>query len=98
AWKLWNESMMRKLIHPTLLLEKVYEIEMLRCIHVGLLCVQEYAKDRPTMSTILSMLTSESANLPIPKQPAFVVREESSKSSGSFYDSNHVTITSLEGR
>ncbi|KAI3943463.1 hypothetical protein MKW92_012748 [Papaver armeniacum] len=104
AWKLWNESMMRKLIHPALLFEKVYQIQMLRCIHVGLLCVQESANDRPTMSTILSMLTSESAHLPIPKQPAFVVREESSKSSGSFDDSNkpfsanHVTITSLEGR
>ncbi|KAI3842383.1 hypothetical protein MKW92_037537, partial [Papaver armeniacum] len=76
---------------------------MMRCIHVGLLCVQESAKHRPTMSTVLSMLTSEIVNLPTPKQPAFIEREVSSPSGSSsetpkpFY-SNNVTITSIEGR
>ncbi|XP_026444109.1 G-type lectin S-receptor-like serine/threonine-protein kinase At1g11300 isoform X2 [Papaver somniferum] len=104
AWKLWNENMVQHLIDPTLLSEKAYSEEILKCIHVGLLCVQESPKDRPNMSTVLSILTSETANLPVPKQPAYVIREASSISSGSLHKTsnlfsvNHVTITSIEGR
>ncbi|OVA13177.1 Protein kinase domain [Macleaya cordata] len=83
AWQMWNENKMQSLIDPTLLLEPIFELEILRCIHVGLLCVQEFAKDRPTMSTTLSLLTSEIVNLPTPKQPAFTEREVSSNSSSS---------------
>lgn len=44
---------------------------LLRYINVGLLCVQESAADRPTMSDVVSMLDNESVVLPSPKQPAF---------------------------
>ncbi|KAI3932738.1 hypothetical protein MKW92_028004 [Papaver armeniacum] len=71
AWHLWIENKTRPLIDPTLVVESKLETEILRCIQVGLLCVQEFAKDRPIMSTVLSMLTSENATIPIPKQPAF---------------------------
>ncbi|KAI3909839.1 hypothetical protein MKW92_050642 [Papaver armeniacum] len=103
AWKLWNESMAQALIDPTLLSEQNFEADILRCIHVGLLCVQESAKYRPTMSIVLSMLTSEIVNLPTPKQPAFTEREASSPSGASFetpkpFSVNNVTITSIEGR
>ena len=37
---------------------------------MGLLCVEDNAVDRPIMSDVISMLTSE-AQLPLPKQPAF---------------------------
>jgi len=37
---------------------------------VGLLCVEDNVNDRPTMSDVLSMLTSD-AQLPLLKQPAF---------------------------
>ncbi|MBA0848760.1 hypothetical protein Goshw_006780 [Gossypium schwendimanii] len=47
------------------------EKEIWKCIHVGLLCVQEYAKDKLTMSTIVSMLNNEISNLHPSKQPAF---------------------------
>ena len=46
---------------------------MLRCIHIGLLCVQENLADRPTMTTIMLMLNSYSLSLPIPSEPAFYV-------------------------
>ncbi|KAI3923617.1 hypothetical protein MKW98_011247 [Papaver atlanticum] len=103
AWKLWKESMAQALIDPTLLSEQNFEADILRCIHVGLLCVQESAKHRPTMSTVLSMLTSEIVNLPTPKQPAFIEREVSSPSGSSSetpkpFSVNNVTITSIEGR
>ncbi|KAF8411268.1 hypothetical protein HHK36_003815 [Tetracentron sinense] len=46
--------------------------EVLRCIHVGLLCVQESATNRPFMSTVVFMLGNETT-LPPPKQPAFIM-------------------------
>lgn len=47
--------------------------EVLRCIRVGQLCVQDQPTDRPTMSDVVSMLTNETMILPAPKQPAFFV-------------------------
>ena len=38
--------------------------EALRCIHVGLLCVQQRPEDRPMMSSVLIMLDRETAVLP----------------------------------
>lgn len=69
--------------------------EVVRCIHLGLLCVQEDAMERPTMSTIILMLSSHSISLPRPLPPAFcMVRRNSSstnhrtgsQSSGSEYN------------
>jgi hypothetical protein len=48
-----------------------YESEVLRCIHIGLLCVQEDPQHRPTMSNVVVLLGSESTVLPQPRQPAF---------------------------
>lgn len=45
--------------------------EVMKCIHVGLLCVQENPADRPTSSSIVSMLGNEITTLTSPKQPAF---------------------------
>jgi len=74
AWKLWKVDNIVALIDP-MISEPCYEMEILRCIHVGLLCVQEFAKDRPTTSTVNSMLKSEIADLPCPKKPAFTERQ-----------------------
>lgn len=47
-----------------------YASEVMRCIQTGLLCVQDHASDRPTMSNVVLMLSSE-MDLPQPKQPTF---------------------------
>ncbi|KAK3188264.1 hypothetical protein Dsin_027825 [Dipteronia sinensis] len=44
--------------------------EVIRCIHMGLLCVQEDPAARPTMETVVLMLNSFSLTLSLPKQPA----------------------------
>ncbi|KAF5189233.1 Cysteine-rich receptor-like protein kinase [Thalictrum thalictroides] len=46
--------------------------EVTRCIHIGLLCVQENLEDRPTMSSVVLMLNSYSLTLESPKAPAFI--------------------------
>ncbi|OVA04104.1 Protein kinase domain [Macleaya cordata] len=101
AWQLWNENKMQSLIDPSLLSQPFFEVEILRCIHVGLLCVQEFANDRPTMSTTLSMLTSEITPLRTPKQPAFTVKRvssdpNSSQNSQKACSINNLTITVVE--
>lgn len=45
--------------------------EVMRCIHSGLLCLQEFVTDRPTMGMIVLMLNSYSITLPVPSQLAF---------------------------
>lgn len=45
--------------------------QVLKCINLGLLCVQVNANDRPSMVTIISMLGSNNDALPEPNMPAF---------------------------
>ncbi|XP_077243487.1 cysteine-rich receptor-like protein kinase 25 isoform X2 [Tasmannia lanceolata] len=68
AWRLWVESKGQELIDVALI-DTSLTSEALRCIHIGLLCVQEDAAIRPTMSSVVLMLGSESINLPHPTQP-----------------------------
>ena len=65
--------------------------------------MQESAKDRPNISTVLSMLSSEISCLPSPKQPPFfekqsVVNTESSQLTRKKCSTNQVTITVIQGR
>ena len=95
---MWNADNIIALIDP-MIYEPGFEMEMLRCIHVGLLCVQEFAKDRPIVSVVISMLKSEIVDLPHPKQPAFterkIVLDTDSSQSCSV---NNVTVTMVQGR
>ena len=72
AWRLFNGGQAFELINRSVTTpENAYQI--LRLIHVGLLCVQEYAEDRPSMPLVAVMLSGDS-RLPWPKQPGFYVR------------------------
>ncbi|KAH9657606.1 G-type lectin S-receptor-like serine/threonine-protein kinase [Citrus sinensis] len=103
AWKLWNENKILALVDP-FLSESSFQLDMIiRCIHVGLLCVQELVKDRPNMSTVVSMLNSEIRDLPYPKEPAFTERQgavdsESFKQIQQTYSFNDITFTLTAGR
>nr|XP_023894963.1 putative receptor-like protein kinase At4g00960 isoform X1 [Quercus suber] len=69
AWKNWKQGIVSNLVDPTLKASSTTEI--MRCIHIGLLCVQENVVDRPTMASVVLMLNSVSITLPIPSKPAF---------------------------
>lgn len=69
AWNLWNNERAWELLDPTVV-NSCRMSELLLCIQVGLLCVQENPEERPTMSDVVSMLGNERAVLPAPKQPA----------------------------
>ncbi|KAG6754764.1 hypothetical protein POTOM_040558 [Populus tomentosa] len=102
AWKLWNEGDITALVDPAIS-DPCFQVEIFRCIQIGLLCVQEMAKDRPAVSTIASMLNSEIVDLPPPKKPAFVERQssldtESITQNQKINSINNVTISDLNGR
>lgn len=43
----------------------------MRYINIALLCVQENAADRPTMTDVTAMLCTDDMNIDEPKQPAY---------------------------
>ncbi|XP_062018403.1 G-type lectin S-receptor-like serine/threonine-protein kinase At4g27290 [Rosa rugosa] len=76
AWLLWNNNKGLELIDPCLEYSYV-DYEVLRCIQVGLLCVQKLPNDRPAMSSAVFMLCNEGATLPEPKEPGFFTERSS---------------------
>ncbi|KAI3690213.1 hypothetical protein L2E82_48189 [Cichorium intybus] len=102
AWELWLQGDALELEDPTLADTHVIH-QLLRTIHVALLCVQENALDRPVMSDVISMLNNDSMSLPVPKQPAFFFGRSASKSTSTErkledYSVNNMTITVMEAR
>lgn len=82
--------------------ESCNDLEVQRCIQIGLLCVQDYAVDRPSMPAVVSMLGNDST-LPTPKQPAFVFKKSNYGSSDpstseGIYSVNDVSMTMIEAR
>ncbi|KAK8272382.1 hypothetical protein V6Z11_D11G327500 [Gossypium hirsutum] len=97
AWLLWNEDRGLEVM-DTILEETCVRSEVLRFIHVGLLCVQECPEDRPTMSSVLLKLTNEEATLPRPKAPGFFVQRNPYDNFSSTTVTTDVTISILEAR
>ncbi|XP_019156175.1 PREDICTED: G-type lectin S-receptor-like serine/threonine-protein kinase At4g27290 isoform X3 [Ipomoea nil] len=101
AWKLYRDGRSIELVEVHL--DEPHDLpQVLRSIQVGLLCVQHYPEDRPSMSSIVHMLAND-VQLPIPKEPGFFtekrVNEPSSSSDKEQSCSiNEVTISVLNPR
>lgn len=53
-----------------------FKDEILKSIRLGLLCVQEFPEDRPTISEVIFMLDVDIiTDLPHPKPPGFTQRQ-----------------------
>ena len=99
VWELWREDRALDIVDSSIKGSCVSD-EVLRCIQVGLLCVQEEVVDRPTMLAAHLMLSSE-RTLPSPKQPAVIFNRPSKKLdsvTGASCSINEVTITKFEAR
>ncbi|KAK7336531.1 hypothetical protein VNO77_17074 [Canavalia gladiata] len=99
AWELWDEGECLKLADATLN-DTFATDEVQRCIHVGLLCVEQLANDRPTMSNVVSMLANKSPIVTLPRRPAFYpgrdILERTISSQVSDTTSTKVVFTSPE--
>ncbi|XP_021851177.2 cysteine-rich receptor-like protein kinase 44 isoform X2 [Spinacia oleracea] len=98
AWKNWVNGTPWNVVDTTL--STGFSTNILRCIHIGLLCVQENPADRPVMSSVDLMLSRHSLTLQVPLQPAFFIESISqgitttqSITGQERYSINDVTVT-----
>uniref|UniRef100_A0A453GPU6 Protein kinase domain-containing protein n=1 Tax=Aegilops tauschii subsp. strangulata TaxID=200361 RepID=A0A453GPU6_AEGTS len=70
SWQLWEGGGWLELLEVSIVKE-IHTTEARRYVNIALMCVQESADDRPTMSEVVAMLTSESVILPEPNHPAY---------------------------
>ena len=69
--------------------------EVVKCLHIGLLCVQQDLADRPTMSTVVLMLGSDTMALPKPNHPAFSIGKLTSKEASTLRSSDNLSINDV---
>ncbi|CAA2995935.1 cysteine-rich receptor kinase 2 [Olea europaea subsp. europaea] len=76
AWDHFQQRIVDELFDPNLMLHNYHNIdvknEILRVVHVGLLCTQEIPSLRPSMSKALQMLVKKEEHLPAPTNPPFM--------------------------
>lgn len=105
AWELWEKGNWFDLIDDKSIIESsgTGREEVMRCIQVGLICVQDHAADRPTMSNVVLMLSRE-IELPKPREPTFTFQRmldcdfQSQNYNDDVGSLNEVTISVMEAR
>ncbi|XP_066347956.1 cysteine-rich receptor-like protein kinase 10 [Miscanthus floridulus] len=101
AWSLWNDGKAMDLVDLSLV-ESCLPNEALRCIRIGLVCVQDNPNSRPLMSTVVFMLENETTLLSTPKQPLYIsqwyleAQGTGENTDSSMMDS--ISVSVLEGR
>lgn len=99
AWSLWEDGNIRNLVDPSIV-ESCSLGECLRCIHIGLLSVQDNPNARPLMPWVVSSLDNESIELPLPKEPRYFARRHYETGEAGAGESNvsDMSLGTLEGR
>ncbi|CAL5083323.1 unnamed protein product [Urochloa decumbens] len=76
VWEHWEAGTAAELVDPRMT-GSFPVSDVLRCVHIGLLCVQGDPVARPVMSSLVMMLGSDTVTLPAPSKPAFFARNNS---------------------
>nr|CAB3458194.1 unnamed protein product [Digitaria exilis] len=111
VWEHWTTGTLMEIMDSSLS-SLAPRDQMLKCIHIGLLCVQDDPAERPMMSTVNVMLSSSTVTLQAPSRPVFCIQKSGSNSemysdvypgaphsvSRSPMSLNDVSITELEPR
>ncbi|XP_074576544.1 G-type lectin S-receptor-like serine/threonine-protein kinase At4g27290 isoform X3 [Curcuma longa] len=101
VWRYWTQGSALQVIDQDLV-EQCQTQQILRCIHIGLLCVQEDPIQRPTMANVVLMLNSHFVDLPTPSAPAFLSNHNTTSESNGVIlmkiSENNVSISALEPR
>lgn len=110
AWNKYNEGNWSEIIDEKIRQDCVESWQVLRCIEVGLLCSQYFARDRPKISLVVAQLQQETIEIQKPKRPAFYPIDEgksgipsSSNSKGESstptpYTVNRYTFSEIDAR
>ncbi|KAF8108642.1 hypothetical protein N665_0106s0041 [Sinapis alba] len=96
AWESWSKNGGIDLLDKDV--ESCCPIEVVRCVQIGLLCVEHQPADRPNTLELLSMLTTTS-DLQSPEQPTFSLhkRDDESLFKG-LSTGNEITQSAILGR
>ncbi|CAI0422916.1 unnamed protein product, partial [Linum tenue] len=102
AWELWREGRGIELVDSAISNNMVHN-EALKCIQIGLLCIQENPRDRPSMLEVASMIyNNDSSQLPSPNRPAFYYKFQEAaeiiEEQEENWTVNQVTITEMNAR
>ncbi|CAN6241028.1 unnamed protein product [Urochloa humidicola] len=97
AWSLWADGKAMDLVDSSLA-KTCSWTKALRCIQIGLLCVQDNPDYRPLMSSVVTMLENETTPLSVPKQPLYFSYGGSQGENSSCSMNNMSLTTVLEGR
>lgn len=92
VWRQWRDETILSILDSSIK-EKYSEQEVLICIQIGLLCVQQNPHARPSMVKVVSYFSNHLVELPRPEEPTFflhgtkdskaLVQESSSRPSSS---------------
>lgn len=103
---MWTAGRPLELMDPVLVESIVHEDEVVKCIHIGLLCVQKQPDDRPTMSEVVNMQQQQGENFGSvrqPDEPGFYAGRSliglgCSTTERELESVNEVTMTTMTGR
>ncbi|PKU59765.1 Cysteine-rich receptor-like protein kinase 10 [Dendrobium catenatum] len=70
VWQYYKKQMAIKVVDRSLC-DKFQSQEVLKCLHIGLLCVEDNQRLRPNVASLVMMLSSQSVVLPSLTKPAF---------------------------
>ncbi|CAH8257070.1 unnamed protein product [Arabidopsis lyrata] len=107
VWRHWTEGKGLEIVDRINIdsSSSAFRTQILRCIQIGLLCVQERAEDRPEMSSVMVMLGSETTAITQPKRPGFCIGKsplEADSSSSTQRDDecsvNQITLSVIDAR
>ncbi|KDP33144.1 hypothetical protein JCGZ_13536 [Jatropha curcas] len=103
AWEQWKGGRSEEIVDP-IISDSAPKDQVLRCISVALLCVEQNPLDRLTMPDVLSMLASD-VQLAMPKQPAFYIGTSTATTGGTntndlreHFSANGLSLTNMVGR
>jgi len=92
VWRHWTEGTIVEMIDDSLG-RNYSESEVLKCVNIGLLCLQHSPMDRPTMSDVMVMLNGDdTSSIPSAARPTFFLDRSTP------YSYNSCTITHMSPR
>eukprot|EP00256_Glycine_max_P050519 XP_006606022.1 cysteine-rich receptor-like protein kinase 15 isoform X2 [Glycine max] len=101
AWEQWRDQTPLNILDQNIK-ESCNHREVIKCIQIGLLCVQEKPEDRPTMTQVVSYLNNSLVELPFPRKPINSKQNEivqkmivGESSSGSALSNNGMSVPVL---
>ncbi|KAL6864856.1 hypothetical protein ACP4OV_016007 [Aristida adscensionis] len=104
VWEHWTMGAIEELLDPYLVRQAPHD-QMLKLVNIGLLCVQDSPTDRPMMSSVNIMLSSNNVSLHTPSRPTFIQEVEadldanqSSSMPNATMSPNEMSLSEIEPR